>query len=69
MGEQTFEFELLTCINMLNKKKRKRNANNSACTLFIGDADLVLSLACDYNVVKYGQAPLQLWQAAVAGDG
>ena len=25
MGEQTLEFELLTCINMLNKKKKKIN--------------------------------------------
>ena len=24
MGEQTLEFELLTCINMLNKKKKKK---------------------------------------------
>ena len=24
MGEQTLEFELLTCINMLNKKKQKK---------------------------------------------
>ena len=25
MGEQTLEFELLTCINMLNKKKKKNH--------------------------------------------
>ena len=24
MGEQTLEFELLTCINMLNKKNKKK---------------------------------------------
>ena len=24
MGEQTLKFELLTCINMLNKKKKKK---------------------------------------------
>ena len=24
MGEQTLEFELLTCINMLNKKEEKK---------------------------------------------
>ena len=27
MGEQTLEFELLTCINMLNKKKKKKKSN------------------------------------------
>ena len=28
MGEQTLEFELLTCINMLNKKKKKKKKPN-----------------------------------------
>ena len=28
MGEQTFEFELLTCINKLNKKNDVRHLEN-----------------------------------------
>ena len=31
MGEQTLEFELLTCINMLNKKKKKKKNSRTFC--------------------------------------